>query len=101
MAERPPADHRTLVLISPSNPFQRYRETLSPLRTQEEKLKWTSKSKNSLEKAVRKRMRGVPRRWGGAPSLVPLPMDFLRFEVTFKLLRLGSEKRQHFGTRLI
>ena len=73
-------------------PYQTCAEMLSLLRTHTEQLKWTSKRKKSMGKAVRKRMRGAPEPEAPAPAtghspriLFPtaFPIDILRFAVHF------------------
>ena len=65
---------------------------LSLLRTHTEQLKWTSKRKKSLEKAVGKRMRGAPEPGAPAPAtgrsprilfLTAFTIDFQRFCSSF------------------
>ena len=83
---------------------------LSLLRTHTGQLKWTSKRKKSMVKAVEKGMRGeCPVAGAGAPGSgaprtlfsTAFTIDFLRFEGLFLLPCVGSQKRQFLGTRLV
>ena len=74
------------------SPYQTCAEMLSLLRTHTEQLKWTSKRKKLMGKAVGKRMRGeCPVAGAGAPGsgaprilfLTAFTIGFLRFEVHF------------------
>ena len=73
-------------------PYQTCAEMLSLLRTLTKQLKWTSKRKKSMGKAVGKRMRGAPEPGAPAPATAHSPrilfltvftIDFSRFEVHF------------------
>ena len=85
------------------SPYQTCADMLSLLRTHTEELKWTSKRKISIVKAVRNRMRGAPEPGAPAPAtghsprilfLTALTIDYSRYEVHFScsvgLLRRGS-----------
>ena len=75
------------------DPYQPCAEMLSLLRTPTEQLKWTSKRKKPIVKAVKKRVRGSPEPGAPAPAtghsprilfLTAFTINFLRFEVLFR-----------------